>query len=228
MGVAAYICVHLEMCACVHISVRNNIGGVMLSQIDALLETLTSEEKQLLKRKSYNGFNRRRKPFIGNKERGKRKTRNIAWTFLSEYYGIIFHAPMRDQMSPLITERKRGNILSPNEQPFPKKLCANVETSFPHNGKEPHVEEKNSGWLRNISDDTSVPSFSSKPGLSMKDSDERVEASLSPRAGNVLMTAPRPDDCVTGHQDPCLLMGLCELFEHKRDLFDKLCTELNI
>ena len=52
----------------------------VLSQIDALLETLSSEEKELLKRKSCNDINRRRKPFIGNK-RVKRKTRNIAWKF---------------------------------------------------------------------------------------------------------------------------------------------------
>ena len=45
----------------------------------------------------------------------------------------------------------------------------------------------------------------------MQGSDE-VES--SPRAGNVL----RPVGCVTGHQDTCLLMGLCELFEHKRGL----------
>ena len=203
----------------------------MLSQIDALLETLSSEEKELLKRKCYDGCNRPCKPFMNNKDRAKRLTRSKAWAFLREYYGIIFHAPICSHQysfttAPLITQSKqvkrKKSISSPgNDQPFSKRfLLTDEENSAPLKVTVPHMEAQGIDLLSET-----VPSLCNKSGppscSDVIQSNNEVES--SPAAKSVLSA---PVGCI--HQEPSLLMGLFELFEHKRDLFDKLCTELKV
>jgi len=212
----------------------------MLRQIDTLLGTLSSEEKEVLERK-FRTFNRSRKSFIvGIKDRRKRETRNNAWTFLSEYYRIIFHAPIRDQLHSFIptrtqndqldtllnVKRKRESSLSANDQPVYKKSCTTDEAVASVNITGLC---KDDSWVRRFFDDSAGPSSSGTDleqtgcGEPTQASGEVKSTSLS-KAGNVI-TVPSNS---TIHQDPCLLLGLYELFEHKRHLFDKLCTELNV
>lgn len=210
----------------------------MLSQIDTLLGSLSSEEKEVLERKSQISLNRPRKPFIvGTKDRAKRQTRNNAWMFLSEYYGIVFYAPICDQLHSLTppaqldtllhAKRKRESSLSTDDQPLPKRSCSTDEGSPTLvTTTESCAQDKNHDWLKKFFDDSTVPSSSSTPDQASCSHTTQAgcEFESLPRTGSILATPTS----INVHQDPCLLLGLYELFKHKRDLFDKLCTELNI
>lgn len=220
-----------------------NTGGVMLSQIDTLLGTLSREEKELLKGRFQITLNRSRKPYItGIKDRAKRQTRNDVWTFLSEYYRIIFHAPICDQLhsgapltqsdqtDTLLHEKRKGqSTLSTDGHPAPKRPClTDKQTSFLAG---PCVESKNQEWLRKFfeagvkssSSSSSSSSTLEQTGCSYTSQIRNETVSLSKT-----ITVSTAFDHTTGHHDPCLLLGLYELFRYKRDLFNKLCTELNI
>ena len=208
----------------------------MLSQIDALLESLSCEEKEQLKMKCYDGCNRPCKPFMNNKDRAKRQTRSKAWMFLSEYYGIIFNAPIfNHQLSsfataPLIAQskqvetlhkRKRGMTFPPNDQPFSKRFLLTDEgSSASLKVTVPHMEGKS-----NVSSTASGVSLCNQSRSSSCNDDIQSsdEVESLPIAKKVLAA---PAGCI--HQEPCLLIGLFEMFEHRRDLFDKLCTELKV
>lgn len=215
----------------------------MLSQIDALLRTLSSEEKEVLKRKSQIALNRRHKPFItGTKERAKRQTRNNAWTFLSEYYGIIFHAPINslhplvpptqsDQLDTLLHVKRKGQN---NDQPAPKRPCLpNEAAPLLANTTGTCVEDKNHDWFKKFFDDIVLPSSSSSSSSKLGNTGCSNTMPTSGEVDHTLVTLKTRSrwtvpGAITAHQEPCLLLGLYELFNYRRELFDKLCTELNI
>ena len=215
----------------------------MLGLIDTLLGTLSSEEKEVLERKSRIALNRPRKLFTGTKDRAKRRTRNDAWTFLSEYYGIVFRAPICDQLCSLLpqtqseqtdtllgTKRKRESSLSNNDQLVLKKarVMNDQNRSFSVNNPGGCV---NHGWLRKFLDDNAVLSSSGELGqTSCSDTSQgnKGEEEVEPTSLSTVGNDVRVQTYTTRDQDPCLLLGLYELFKHKRELFDKLCAELNI